>query len=101
MSCLFLRLITSTTAAARHRRDAGSSDDTLIRATSSFWERYMGTLNTGEVILDPEDSERLSKLIEWAAQLVIWRRNPSTRARSAWLPPAGAPGGCADCRRGR
>jgi dihydroorotase len=27
--------------------------------------------NTGEVVLDREDAERLSKLIEWAAQFVI------------------------------
>jgi hypothetical protein len=31
----------------------------------------MRTTNSGEVILDREDSERLSKLIEWASQFVI------------------------------
>ena len=30
----------------------------------------MRTTNTGEVVLDREDAERLSKLIEWAAQFV-------------------------------
>ena len=31
----------------------------------------MRSTNTGEVVLDRVDSERLSKLIEWAAQFVI------------------------------
>ena len=31
----------------------------------------MKTKNTGEVVLDRENAERLSKLIEWAAQFVI------------------------------
>jgi dihydroorotase len=31
----------------------------------------MRSMNTGEVVLDREDSERLTKLIEWAAQFVI------------------------------
>jgi hypothetical protein len=31
----------------------------------------MITTNTGDVVLDRGDSERLSKLIEWAAQFVI------------------------------
>jgi hypothetical protein len=31
----------------------------------------MRSTNTGEVVLDRMDSERLSKLIEWAAQFVI------------------------------
>jgi len=31
----------------------------------------MRTTNSGEVVLDRGDSERLSKLIEWAAQFVI------------------------------
>lgn len=31
----------------------------------------MRTMNTGDIVLDREDSERLSKLIEWAAQFVI------------------------------
>ena len=31
----------------------------------------MKTTNTGEIVLDREDSERLSKLIEWAEQFVI------------------------------
>lgn len=31
----------------------------------------MITTNTGDVVLDRNDSERLSKLIEWAAQFVI------------------------------
>ena len=30
----------------------------------------MKTTNSGEVILDGTDSERLSKLIDWAAQFV-------------------------------
>jgi hypothetical protein len=30
----------------------------------------MKTTNSGEVVLDGTDSERLSKLIEWAAQFV-------------------------------
>jgi hypothetical protein len=31
----------------------------------------MITTNTGDVVLDRDDSKRLSKLIEWAAQFVI------------------------------
>ena len=31
----------------------------------------MRTMNTGEILLDRGDSERLSKLIEWAARFVI------------------------------
>jgi hypothetical protein len=31
----------------------------------------MKTTNSGEVILDGTDSERLSKLIDWATQFVI------------------------------
>jgi hypothetical protein len=30
----------------------------------------MKTTNSGDVVLDRKDSERLSKLIEWAAQFV-------------------------------
>ena len=31
----------------------------------------MRTMNTGDIVLDRDDSERLSKLIEWASQFVI------------------------------
>ena len=31
----------------------------------------MRITNSGEIVLDREDSQRLSKLIEWAAQFVI------------------------------
>jgi hypothetical protein len=31
----------------------------------------MKTTNTGDILLDRKDSERLSKLIEWATQFVI------------------------------
>jgi hypothetical protein len=31
----------------------------------------MKTTNTGDIVLDRKDSERLSKLIEWATQFVI------------------------------
>jgi hypothetical protein len=36
----------------------------------AFTRSDMTTTNTGDIILDRNDSERLSKLIEWATQFV-------------------------------
>ena len=45
----------------------------LARAGNDIWHLTrsdMVTTNTGDIILDRNDSERLSKLIEWATQFV-------------------------------
>jgi hypothetical protein len=60
----------------------------------------MKTTNSGKVVLDCRDSERLSKFIEWAAQFVISIDHITVqeaaqfvrdwKARSAMLPLTGA-----------
>jgi phage gp45-like len=45
----------------------------LARGETDIWHLTgsdMITTNTGDIILDRNDSERLSKLIEWATQFV-------------------------------
>ena len=65
-SVLKLQAAKPCRAAGRHARKSRQSEAT----SDLIFGEVMRITNSGEVVLDGTDSERLSKLIEWAAQFV-------------------------------